>query len=62
MTPEHEPRKDFCRVGEKPGKFEKTHWNGKNWFLPEKMGKTAFFQNTYFKSMLNYWQKNNGLI
>jgi hypothetical protein len=37
------------RVGKKSGKFEKTHGNGKNWFLPGKMGKTgkiAFFQNT----------------
>jgi hypothetical protein len=35
------------RVGKKPGKFEKTHGNGKNWFLPGKMGKTgkiAFFK------------------
>jgi hypothetical protein len=40
------------RVGKKPGKFEKMG----------KTGKTAFFQNTYFKSMLNYSQKNNGMI
>jgi hypothetical protein len=29
------------RVGKKPGKFEKTQGNGKNWFLPGKMGKTG---------------------
>jgi hypothetical protein len=29
------------RIRKKPGKFEKTHGNGKNWFLPEKMGKTG---------------------
>jgi hypothetical protein len=34
----------FIRVGEKPGKFEKNHGNGKNWYLPGKMGKTAFFK------------------
>jgi hypothetical protein len=47
------------RVGKKPGKFEKTHGNEKNWFLPGKMGKTgkvAFFQNTCLKSILNHWQ------
>jgi hypothetical protein len=31
----------FIRVGKKPGKFQKTHGNGKNWFLPGKMGKTG---------------------
>jgi hypothetical protein len=25
------------RVGKKPGNFEKTHGNRKNWFLPEKI-------------------------
>jgi hypothetical protein len=34
---------EFDRVGKKPGKFEKTHGNGKNWFLPGKTGKIAFF-------------------
>jgi hypothetical protein len=29
------------RVGKKPRKFQKTHGNGKNWFLPGKMGKTG---------------------
>jgi hypothetical protein len=35
------------RVGKNPGNFKKTHGNGKNWFLPGKMGKTGktvFFQ------------------
>jgi hypothetical protein len=55
----------FYRVGKKPGKFEKTHGNGKNLFLPGKMGKTgkiAFFQNTCLKSILNHWQINDGMF
>jgi hypothetical protein len=55
----------FIRVGKKPGKFEKNHGNGKNWFLPEKIGKTgkiAFFQNTCLKSILNHWQINDGMF
>jgi hypothetical protein len=51
----------YIRVGKKPGKFEKTHGNGKNWFLPAKMGKTGkivFFQNKWLKSILNHWQIN----
>jgi hypothetical protein len=58
-------RTKYYRVGKKPGKFEKTHGNGKNWFLPEKMrktGKIAFFQNTSLKNMLNHWQINDGMF
>jgi hypothetical protein len=50
------------RVGKKPGKFEKTHGNGKNWFLLGKTGKIAFFQNTCLKSILNHWQINDGMF
>jgi hypothetical protein len=45
--------------------WEKTHGNGKNWFLPRKMGKTgkiAFFQNTCLESMLNHWQINDRMF
>jgi hypothetical protein len=45
--------------------WEKTLGNGKNWLLPEKMGKTrklSFFQNTCLKSMLNHWQINDGMF
>jgi hypothetical protein len=55
----------LIKVGKKPGKFEKTHGNWKNWFLPGKMGKREklpFFQNTCLKSLLNHWQINDGMF
>jgi hypothetical protein len=50
------------RVGKKPGKFRKTNGNGKNWFLPGKMGKTGktvFFWNKCLKTKINYRQINS---
>jgi hypothetical protein len=49
------------KFGKKPGKFEKTHGNGKNWFLPgnEKNGKNCLFSKYLFKI---HWQINDEMF